>query len=89
VLAGSRETVSEGILMLAVYSAGLGVPFVLTALAMDRFFLASARIRKHYQTIERVSGGLLILLGILILTNQFSIIVRSLDRWFPWLTKLS
>jgi cytochrome c-type biogenesis protein len=89
VLAGSRETVSEGILMLAVYSAGLGVPFVLTALAMDRFFLASARIRKQYQKIERVSGGLLILLGILILTNQFSIIVRSLDRWFPWLTKLS
>jgi hypothetical protein len=37
----------------------------------------------------RVSGGLLILLGLLILTNQFSIIVRYLDRWFPWLTELS
>ena len=89
VVAGSKETVSEGVALLAVYSAGLGVPFVLTALAMDRFFLASARIRKHYQTIERVSGGLLILLGVLILTNQFSIIVRYLDKWFPWLTKLS
>jgi len=89
VIAGSKETVSEGIALLAVYSAGLGVPFVLTALAMDRFFLASARIRKHYKTIERVSGGLLILLGVLILTNQFSIIVRYLDKWFPWLTKLS
>jgi len=89
VLAGSRETVGEGVAMLAVYSAGLGVPFVLTALAMDRFFLASARIRRHYKLIEGVSGGLLVLLGVLILTNQFSIIVRSLDRWFPWLTKLS
>lgn len=89
VIAGSKETVSEGVALLAVYSAGLGVPFVLTALAMDRFFLASARIRKHYKTIERVSGGLLILLGVLILTNQFSIIVRYLDKWFPWLTKLS
>lgn len=89
VIAGSKESVSEGVALLAVYSAGLGVPFVLTALAMDRFFLASARIRKHYKTIERVSGGLLILLGVLILTNQFSIIVRYLDRWFPWLTKLS
>ena len=89
VIAGSKETVSEGVALLAVYSAGLGVPFILTALAMDRFFLASARIRKHYKTIERVSGGLLILLGVLILTNQFSIIVRYLDKWFPWLTKLS
>ena len=89
VLAGTRETVGEGVALLAVYSAGLGVPFVLTALAMDRFFLASARIRKHYAAIERVSGGLLILLGVLILTDQFSIIVRNLDRWFPWLTKLS
>jgi cytochrome c-type biogenesis protein len=89
VIAGSKETVSEGVALLAVYSAGLGVPFILTAVAMDRFFLASARIRKHYKTIERVSGGLLILLGLLILTNQFSIIVRYLDRWFPWLTKLS
>ena len=89
VIAGSKETVSEGVALLAVYSAGLGVPFILTALAMDRFFLASARIRRHYKTIERVSGGLLILLGLLILTNQFSIIVRYLDRWFPWLTKLS
>lgn len=89
VVAGSKDTVREGVALLAVYSAGLGVPFVLTALAMDRFFLASARIRKHYQTIERVSGGLLILLGVLILTNQFSIIVRYLDKWFPWLTKLS
>ena len=88
-IAGSKETVSEGVALLAVYSAGLGVPFVLTALAMDRFFLASARIRKHYKTIERVSGGLLILLGLLILTNQFSIIVRTLYKWFPWLTKLS
>ena len=89
VLAGSKETVREGVALLAVYSIGLGVPFVLTALAMDRFFLASARIRKHYKMIETVSGGLLVLLGVLILTNQFSIIVRYLDKWFPWLTKLS
>jgi hypothetical protein len=38
---------------------------------------------------ERVSGGLLILLGILILTNQFSLIARYIDRWLPWLTKLT
>ena len=88
-IAGSRETVAEGVALLAVYSAGLGVPFLLTAFAMDRFFLASARIRKHYKMFERVSGGLLILLGILILTNQFSLIARYIDRWLPWLTKLT
>ncbi len=88
-LAGARETNGEGVALLAVYSAGLGVPFVLTALAMDRFFVASARIRKHYGLIKRVSGGLLILLGLLILKSQFTIIARALDRWFPWLTSLS
>ena len=59
-IAGSREPVSEGMLLLAVYSAGLGVPFLLTSLAVDKFFAASARIRKHYRTIELVAGGLLI-----------------------------
>ncbi len=57
--------------MLAVYSAGLGVPFLITTLAIDKFFSRPKRIRKHYKKIEIVAGALLIFLGVLIFTGQF------------------
>ena len=49
-MAASRESVGEGMQMLAVYSLGLGVPFLLTSVAINQFFAAAARIRKHYRT---------------------------------------
>jgi cytochrome c-type biogenesis protein len=82
-LAASRNTVSEGVQLLAAYSLGLGVPFLLTSLAVNQFFKVSARIRKHYHTIELVSGGLLIVIGVLIATNQLTIITRYLDPYLP------
>jgi cytochrome c-type biogenesis protein len=82
-VAGSKETVGEGVLLLAVYSLGLGVPFLLTSLAIDRFFLVSKAIRKHYHTIELVSGGLLVAVGVLIFTNQLTVIVRYLTPYLP------
>jgi len=83
VMAGRKETISEGIALLAVYSAGLGIPFLLTSLAVNRFFSASARIRKHYHAIEVTSGALLIAIGVLIFTNQFTIIARYLEPYLP------
>jgi cytochrome c-type biogenesis protein len=88
-IAGSKETVAQGMILLAVYSAGLGIPFLITSLAVNKFFAASARIRRHYKKIEMVAGGLLVALGALILTNQFTLISRYIDKWFPWLTKLT
>jgi len=82
-LASSRESVGEGMQMLAAYSLGLGVPFLLTSLAIDRFFSAAARIRKHYRTIELVSGGLLIVVGLLIFFDQFTLIAKYLTPYFP------
>lgn len=82
-VAGSKETVAEGVLLLAIYSAGLGVPFLLTSLAIDKFFALTARIRKHYHTIELVSGGLLVAIGVLIFTGQLTVIVRYLEPYLP------
>ena len=48
-MAASRESVGEGMQMLAVYSLGLGIPFLLTSVAINQFFAAAARIRKHYR----------------------------------------
>lgn len=82
-IAGSKNTVGEGVLLLAVYSAGLGVPFLLTSLAVDRFFAASARVRRYYRAIEIVSGVLLVLLGLLIFTDKFTVLSRFLQPYLP------
>lgn len=82
-VAGSRESVAEGVRLLGAYSLGLGIPFLLTALALDRFFAATARVRRHYHAIEVASGALLIVIGVLIFTNQFTIIARYLEPYLP------
>ena len=82
-MAATRDSVGEGMQMLAVYSLGLGVPFLLTSVAIDRFFSAAARIRRHYRAIELVSGGLLIIVGLLIFFGQFTIIAKYLTPYLP------
>jgi cytochrome c-type biogenesis protein len=82
-IASTRDTVGDGIRLLSAYSLGLGVPFLATALAIDRFFAAFAKIRRHYHKIEVVSGVLLIAIGILIFTNRFTIIAQWLTPYLP------
>jgi cytochrome c-type biogenesis protein len=83
VLAGTKETVWEGVVMLAVYSLGLGVPFILTALAINKFFAATGKIRRYYHTIEVVSGVLLVFIGVLLFTDRMTLIVRYLTPYLP------
>jgi cytochrome c-type biogenesis protein len=82
-LAGTQETVGQGVRLLAVYSLGLGVPFLATALMMNRFFTAMGRIRRHYHKIELVSGALLVAIGLLIFSNKFTIIAQKLTPYLP------
>src|SRR5262245_35225107 len=82
-IAASKNTVSQGVLLLAVYSAGLGIPFLLTSMALSRFFSFTSKIRKHYHTIEMVSGALLVTIGLLIFTGQLTVIVRYLQPYLP------
>jgi cytochrome c-type biogenesis protein len=82
-VAASKETIWDGIRLLAAYSAGLGIPFLLTSLAINQFFTAFARIRRYYHAIEIVSGLLLVAVGILIFTNKFTIIAQYLSPYLP------
>lgn len=82
-VAAGQESVGQGVRLLAVYSAGLGVPFIATSLAINKFFAASARIRRYYHTIEVVSGALLVAVGALIFTNRFTIIAQYLTPFLP------
>lgn len=84
-IAGAQESVQQGIILLTFYSAGLGVPFVLAGLAINRFFQFFTRIRSHLHRVEQVSGGLLVAVGLLILFGNFNQISIWLLQWFPWL----
>jgi len=68
-VAASEQTVARGAGLLAVYSAGLGIPFMLAAFAVEPFAAFLARFRRHLLKVERVMGGLLVLTGIAFLTG--------------------
>jgi len=87
-IAGSRNSVTEGIALLAVYSAGLGVPFLLTAIATARLLQTMNTIKRYFRIVEWVSGAFLIVVGVLMVFNVFSVLSGLLTRWFPWLTKI-
>ena len=82
-IAGSQETVGQGVQLLSSYSLGLGVPFLATALMIDRFFAVVGRIRRYYHAIELVSGALLVIIGLLIFTNRFTVIAKWLTPYLP------
>ena len=70
-MASQKGTMAAGILMLICYSAGLGIPFVLSALILDRLKETFNAIKRNYCLINLVSGGFLILVGILMMTGMF------------------
>jgi cytochrome c-type biogenesis protein len=82
-VAGAQETVRQGVILLAVYSAGLAIPFIATSLAINHFFSAFAKIRRHYKAIEVASGALLIVIGVLIFSGRLTIIAQYLTPYLP------
>jgi len=72
--ASAQQTVIKGILLLAVYSMGLAVPFLLTSLGVDRFLGFYTKFRRHLHTVEVVSGVLLIAVGVLIFMNNLKLL---------------
>lgn len=92
VLAGTSGQVWHGVSLLAVYSAGLGVPFLLSAVAFNSFLAAFERFRRYLRYIRLGSGILLILVGVLIFTGQFAILAAWLNRillpYFPFLERI-
>jgi cytochrome c-type biogenesis protein len=84
-IAGTKETVSEGMVLLGVYSAGLGIPFLLTSLALNKFLAFYGRFKKHFHAVEVVSGALVIAVGVLILTGSLT----RLATWFSFLNRFA
>ena len=81
-LAGTAETVSRGVGLLVAYSAGLGLPFLLSALALGSFLKFFKRYRPFIPTVERAAGVLLVVVGVLVITNKYVL----LNAWAISLT---
>jgi len=82
-LAAAQASVAHGSALLAVYSLGLAIPFVATALLLDRFLVWFQRFRSYLAWVERITGILLILLGVLLLTDRFTLIAGWLQGLTP------
>ena len=82
-LAGTSADVGQGAALLLVYSLGLGIPFVATALLFGTAGPFLARLNRHALVINRVAGILLITVGVLILSGRFSALVGALTNVLP------
>jgi cytochrome c-type biogenesis protein len=77
--AAAQDSLVKGVLLLAIYSLRLAVPFLLTSLGIERFLKFYSRFRAHMHTVEVASGGLLIALGVLLVLGRFTIISNYLS----------
>jgi cytochrome c-type biogenesis protein len=87
-IAASKATIARGASLLAVYSLGLGLPFIVAALAVEPFAAFLAHFRAHLARMEQVMGGLLVLTGIAFLTGLFTQLNSWLIESFPVLQSI-
>ena len=71
IIAANEKTVFRGIILLLFYSLGIGIPFILTSLLLNKLLGVFSKIKKHYKKIEVITGVLLIILGLLLIINKF------------------
>lgn len=83
--AGTLEKVNQGVLLLLVYSLGMGIPFLLTAIGINKFFNLFKRIKKYLGILEISTGIILIILGLMIFTNKLILI----PGYFSFLNKFA
>lgn len=83
--AGTLENVNQGVFLLLMYSLGLGVPFLLTAIGINQFWRFFNRIKRHLRLLEVISGIIMVVLGFMIFTNKLVLIPGLL----PFLNKFA
>ena len=85
VLASTEESLFQGILLLSFYSIGLGVPFILSGYLIQKFLLFSKNFKKNINKVSKIGGVILLITGILIITNQLQALGFYLLNIFPFL----
>ena len=84
-VAAVTTSLYDGILLLVVYSCGLAIPFIISALAIDKYLVTYKKLNKWMPWIHRISVTLLMVMGVLLLTGYLGIITTSLAGTFPML----
>ena len=87
-LASLETTLMKGIILLSIYSIGLAIPFILSGLFITKFLVFSKKTRIHIVKIQKISGYILLVTGVLIVTGKLQTLGFYLLNWFPFLAKL-
>ena len=84
-LASTEETILRAVILLSFYSLGLAIPFVLSGYAMQRFLMFSKNFKKNINLVSKIGGIILLITGILILTNQLQVLGYYILNTFPFM----
>ena len=85
VLAATEESLSKGVMLLFFYSIGLAIPFILSGYLIQKFLIFSKNFKKNIKLVSRIGGVILLITGILIITNQLQALGFYLLNIFPFL----
>jgi cytochrome c-type biogenesis protein len=78
--AAQADTMSAGMVFLAFYSLGIGVPFIISAVAISAFLTFFNRLKRHYKAIKVTSGFILIIMGILLIADKWTLLTSYLTN---------
>lgn len=84
-VAGSRETMLEGVSLLLIYSAGLGLPFLIAGWSLEYFFEAFQRLKRHFRKLEIAAGTVIVVVGFLVMTDQLTLLNSRFRFMTEWL----
>jgi len=84
-LASTEETIFQAVTLLIFYSLGLAIPFILSGFLMQKFLIFSKNFRKNINLVSKIGGFILLLTGILILTNQLQILGYYILNILPFM----
>ena len=87
VLAATEESINKGVLLLFFYSLGLAIPFILSGFLIQKFLIFSKNFKKNINIVSKIGGSILLVTGILILTNQLQILGFYILEYLPFLQK--
>ena len=88
VLASTEESINRGVLLLVFYSLGLAIPFILSGYLFQKFIIVSKNLKKRMNLITKFGGSLLLITGILIITNQLQALGFYILEYLPILSKI-
>ena len=87
-IASTEESINKGILLLLFYSLGLAIPFILSGYLIQKFMIISKNLKKNMNLITKLGGSLLLITGVLIITNQIQSLGFYILKYIPILANI-